>query len=909
MAIVIDSERPSGSPPRRELKFTTRIGLLFGALGLLALLATMAYSLKVAQDGLYTDIENNLAQRERAVANLISGRMELLNVYLQSASANRVFADLVSTDQPADFQAFASELAFLFQDSAMAADLDVMFLLNTDNELLIDAGLPLYNIDGLLADISSPIQYTGDWQLVRTEELTALVRAVPIFDPATIRLRGYLFVGLALGQNRSLMEQLVAGADVDGLAIDDGTSLIKRYQDRAFAPEGEVSITSSEPVNHDGFYMRRGSVSIDGLNQPLWLTIALDEARFTSLYDDYWRIFLLLSGGFLALLIAAAWLINWSNNRAINNLTRFISAIQQGHKHERYQPGGVYEYNQVGFAMERMVEDLNVAATVFESANGMIVTDSNMHILRVNQAFTEMTGYRPQDIVGRHLSYLDMYDEKESLFDQIAQTLNEEGAWQGDVWSRRSTGEAYPQWTSVTAVLGGLDRTIQNYVVTMIDTSETREAETRIEQLAFYDQLTELPNRELLRERLDKALKNSDQNRMFGALIHIDLDDFKTVNDSGGYEVGDRLLARVAVKLTRSVRPMDTVARVGGDEFCLILEDLGLTDKSALQRAEFYTNQVFQAINTPLIVDDHDYYLAASIGITLFQGKSDSVTSLMKQAELAMYQAKRESRNGRRFYNPRMQEQVLEYVSMATDMRNGLRNGEFVPYFQPQVDAVDRITGYELLLRWHHGQRGVVSPVEFIPVAEDNGMIVALGNQVLSRACQEVAAWSSDPRRSDLTLAVNISARQLRQPDFVDQVSRIIQESGCDPTRLKLEITESMLMEDIQDSVEKMRRLKLLGVRFALDDFGTGYSSLSYLKRLPLDELKIDKSFVRDLLSDPYDADIARTIVSLALSLNIDVIAEGVETREQRDRLAEFGCYAYQGYFYGKPVPFEELAA
>lgn len=909
MALVIDSERPSGSSPRRELKFTTRIGLLFGALGLLALLATMAYSLRVAQNGLYADIANNLEQRHRTVARLIGDRMGLLDVYLQSASANRVFSDLVVAEQPADFQAFASELAFLFQDSAMAADLDVMFLLDTENELLIDTGLPLYNIDGLLADMRSPIQYTGDWQLVRTDALTALLRAVPIFDPATVRLRGYLFVGLALGQNRSLMERLVTDADVDGLAIDDGESLIKRYQDLAFTPDDEVSLTASEPIRHNGFYIQRDSVVVPGLAQPLWLTVALDEGRFASIYDDYWRIFLLLSGGFLALLMAAAWLINWSNNRAINNLTRFISAIQQGRRHERYQPGGVYEYNQVGFAMERMVEDLNIAATVFESANGMIVTDANMDILRVNQAFTEITGYRPQDIVGRHLSYIDMYDEKDRLFEQISHTLSEEGVWQGDVWSRRSTGEAYPQWTSVTAVLGGVDRTIQNYVVTMIDTSETREAETRIEQLAFYDQLTELPNRELLRERLDKALKNSDQSLMFGALIHIDLDDFKTVNDTGGYEVGDRLLARLAVKLTRSVRPMDTVARVGGDEFCLILEDLGQSDKLALQRAEFYTNQVFKAINTPLVVDDRDYYLATSIGITLFQGTSDSVTSLMKQAELAMYQAKRESRNGRRFYNPRMQEQVLEYVSMAADMRNGLSNGEFVPYFQPQVDALDRITGYELLLRWHHDQRGVVSPMEFIPVAEDNGMIVALGNQVLSRACREVAEWASDPQRRELTLAVNISARQLRQPDFTDQVTRIIEASGCDPSRLKLEITESMLMDDIQDSVEKIVRLKALGVRFALDDFGTGYSSLSYLKRLPLDELKIDKSFVRDLLTDPYDADIARTIVSLALSLGIDVIAEGVETREQRDRLAEFGCYAYQGYFYGKPVPFEELAA
>lgn len=909
LSMAIKTSRAARRPRQRphwELRFTTRTGLLFGLLSLLALAVTMTWSLRNAQVNLDAEIDNSLHQHLRSVESLLETRLNLLDVYLQSASANRVFADIVETDQM-DFEQFASELAFLFQDSAMGAHLDVMFLLDLQNELMIDAGLPLYDIAPFLTELRSPITYTNHWRLAETEALTMLVRAVPIFDPASIRLRGYLFAGLALGENRSFINFLADRSGVNQLIIDSGAEPVIAYGDGLLPDEGMTALHAGDVVHGNGHYFLRSQVELEQLSEPLWVTVGLTEARFTSLFDNYWRIFLLLSGGFLLLLFLAATVLNWNHARAISKLTRFISAIRQGRRDARYQPGGVLEYNEVGFAMQEMVEDLNLAATVFESADGMVVTDSDQIILRVNRAFTEMTGFAAGEVVGQPLSMIPLLDQGRDLHPEIAVALMREQSWQGEVWSRRRSGDSYPLWVTVTAVMASDGAAITNYVATMIDTSETREAERRIEQLAFYDQLTGLPNRQLLRERLEQAMLGGVESHQYCALVYIDLDDFKTINDTRGHEVGDQLLRTMAGRLSDCVKRNDTVARIGGDEFCLVLEDLGPSDSVALQQTEWMVSLILKAVNRPLAIENIEHFVHGSIGITLFQGDDVPLDDLLKQAELAMYQAKQEARNGRRFFNPRMQARVLEYVALASDMRKGLDNGEFLPYYQPQVDAAGQVTGFELLIRWHHGRRGVITPADFIPVAEDNGLIIQLGSQVLEMAGALLSSWTRRPETSSLTLAVNISARQLHQTDFVEVVSRMIRRFQIDASRLKLELTESMLLEDVDDSIDKMMRLRALGVRFSLDDFGTGYSSLSYLKRLPLDQLKIDKSFVRDLLTDPYDADIARTIVSLARGLGLEVIAEGVETEEQRDCLAAYGCEHYQGYFYGRPMPLEDL--
>lgn len=447
------------------------------------------------------------------------------------------------------------------------------------------------------------------------------------------------------------------------------------------------------------------------------------------------------------------------------------------------------------------------------------------------------------------------------------------------------------------------------------DITERKAAAEKIEQLAFYDPLTALPNRRLLSDRLEQAITSSARHHRYCALMLLDMDDFKGLNDTMGHDVGDQFLVEVARRLESMVREGDTVARHGGDEFVVILEDLS-DDAIAPMQAEQVAVKILKAVSEPYVLKLRDkqgemtersYYCTSSIGITLFRGNALSTDELLRRADTAMYQAKAAGRNSLRFFDPEMQAAVEARTALDGDLREAILGNQFELYYQAQVNGEGQLTGAEALLRWSHAQRGKVSPVDFIPLAEASGMILPLGHWVLQMACAQLARWASDPHKAHLTLAVNVSARQLKMPNFVEEVLAIVAHHGANPHRLKLELTESLLVEDIDDVIDKMSALKREGVSFSLDDFGTGYSSLSYLKRLPLDQLKIDRSFVRDVLTDPNDATIACTIVALARSLGINVIAEGVETEAQREFLAANGCHAYQGYLFGRPVSIDQL--
>lgn len=442
---------------------------------------------------------------------------------------------------------------------------------------------------------------------------------------------------------------------------------------------------------------------------------------------------------------------------------------------------------------------------------------------------------------------------------------------------------------------------------TVMDITARKAAEDEIRQLAFYDPLTSLPNRRLLTDRLYHALAASTRNKRHGALLFIDLDNFKTINDTLGHDKGDLLLQLVAKRLSSCVRVGDTVARQGGDEFIVMLMDLSeVTEEAALQ-TEAIGEKIRDILSRPYQFPDHVYHNTTSIGATLFDGHPESTSELLKRADLAMYQAKAAGRNVLRFFEADMQAAVTLRAELETALRQGLQDGQFLLYYQAQVDDAGCVTGAEALVRWQHPVRGLVSPAEFISAAEVTGLILPLGRWVLESACAQLTAWSSRPTTAHLTVAVNVSARQFRQPDFVEQVVELLERTGADARKLKLELTESMLLDNVEQIIAKMSALKALGVGFSLDDFGTGYSSLSYLKRLPLDQLKIDKSFVRDVLTDPNDAAIVRTIVALAQSLGLSVIAEGVETEAQRDFLAGNGCNAYQGYLYSLPLALEQF--
>lgn len=437
-----------------------------------------------------------------------------------------------------------------------------------------------------------------------------------------------------------------------------------------------------------------------------------------------------------------------------------------------------------------------------------------------------------------------------------------------------------------------------------------KEAAEKINELAFFDQLTGLPNRTLLIDRLKQSMAASSRNNTYGALLLIDLDNFKTLNDTLGHDMGDLLLKRVGQRLTTSIRSGDTVARFGGDEFVLVLQGLDMVETDAASQVETVAGKILSALNQPYQLDDVSYRCTPSIGVTLFKGQMAS-DDLLKQADLAMYRSKAAGRNAIRFFDPAMEAAVVERATLEADLREALQRRQFLLNYQPQVVHSDRVIGAEVLLRWQHASRGMIFPAKFIPLAEETGLILPLGEWVLETACIQLAEWAKRPEMAHLTIAVNVSALQFHQHDFVARVLAILKRTGADPQRLKLELTESLLVANVEDIIEKMVALKASGVSFSLDDFGTGYSSLSYLKRLPLEQLKIDRSFVRDLLDDPDDAAIAKTIVALAESLRIDVIAEGVETAEQRDLLENLGCHVYQGYLFSRPLPlaaFERFA-
>jgi diguanylate cyclase (GGDEF)-like protein/PAS domain S-box-containing protein len=553
--------------------------------------------------------------------------------------------------------------------------------------------------------------------------------------------------------------------------------------------------------------------------------------------------------------------------------------------------------------------ELQLAAAAFDTQEAMLITDARGVIVRVNRAFSEITGYSAEEAVGQTPKILQSGRHDADFYRAMWESINRTGGWQGELWDRRKNGEVYPKWLTISAVKD-IDGVVTHYVGAHFDISMRKQAEEKIASLAFFDQLTGLPNRTLLLDRLRQGVTASTRNGSYCALLFLDLDKFKALNDTLGHDMGDLLLKQVGERLTGCVRAGDTVARLGGDEFVVMLANLSLNQEDAANQTEIIGEKILAALNRTYQLKDVEYHSTPSIGATVFSGPITEIEAILKQADLAMYKAKEAGRNTLRFFDPNMEIAVMKRAALEHDLRLAITGSQFLLHYQPQLEN-GRLTGSEALVRWRHPERGMVSPADFIPLAEETGLILPLGHWVLESACAQLAQWASRPALAHLTVAVNVSARQFSQPDFVDQVLKALRHAGANPQRLKLELTESLLVDNVEEVIEKMGALKARGVGFSLDDFGTGYSSLSYLKRLPLDQLKIDQSFVRDVLIDPNDAAIAKTIIALARSLGLTVIAEGVETEAQQNFLASSGCHAYQGYFFSRPLPvagFDEFA-
>ncbi|WP_462319906.1 sensor domain-containing protein [Halochromatium sp.] len=567
--------------------------------------------------------------------------------------------------------------------------------------------------------------------------------------------------------------------------------------------------------------------------------------------------------------------------------------------------GGIVIFTEDITTQKEAEREMRIAAKAFDIRQAMIITDADQRILRVNRAFCRTTGYRQDEVIGRTPALLKSGQHDAAFYQTMWQQIEEQDQWQGEVANRRKNGQIYPEWLSISAVRDDEGR-VSHYVGAFEDMSQHKQAEARIHSLSYFDVLTNLPNRRLFIDRLQQALRSSQRLGHRGAVFFIDLDDFSALNDTQGHDIGDKVLIEIARSLLGAVHTDDTVARLGGDEFVVVVEDLDAQAEDAMLEVKQLGEHLLAAIRQPLEVEGSRYVITASMGICLFDGAVDSVTELLKRADASMFQVRKLGRDRLHFFDPEMQQALEQRVAVEGRLRQAIP-AQLRLHYQPQVNAQGRILGAEALVRWQDSEQGLVSPAAFIPLAEDSGLILPMGRWILRTACDQLNRWRDDPLLQHLSLSVNVSAKQLQQADFGDQVVEVLRQSEANPRRLKLEITETLLFEHLDRVVVTMSQLKAVGIQFSLDDFGTGFSSLSYLKRLPFDQLKIDQSFVRDLATDDNDAAIVRTIIALGKSLGLEVIAEGVETETARDFLAAQGCERYQGFYFAEPMSIENF--
>ena len=565
----------------------------------------------------------------------------------------------------------------------------------------------------------------------------------------------------------------------------------------------------------------------------------------------------------------------------------------------------MFRFRQMVNTLQKNEEDLKIAAIAFQTHEAILVTDVDKKIIRINKAFTRIMGYSESDILGKTPEVFASERQDEFFYKNFWNTINNEGKWSGEIWNRRKNGEIFPEWQTVSAVKDEQDK-ITHYISFFSDITEYKLAEKEIEKLAFYDPLTKLPNRRLLHERLEHELNIAKRYQRAGILFFLDLDHFKHINDSLGHSMGDQLLIKTAKRLQSLLRESDTAVRLGGDEFVILVSAQDGIHSDLLEQSSIIAEKIINIINSPYLIGEHEFFVSASIGITLFTGNDETVDILLKRADTAMYQAKDAGRNTFRFYQQSMQEATDSRLLIEKNLRAAISKNEISLHYQPQLSDDNKLIGAEALIRWKHSELGMIPPVEFIPIAEETGLIIPIGQWVVEMVCKQINRWDKQkihiPR-----VAINISAKQFHQADFVSMLVHTVFEHQIKPGRVMLEITEGVFLDNLEEAIDKMNALKQNGFTFSIDDFGTGYSSLTYLKRLPFDQLKIDQSFVLGLVNQSTDVAIVKAIIAMAQSMNLNLIAEGVETAEHLKYLYEFGCHDYQGYYFSKPLPAEQL--
>ncbi|MDD5384335.1 MAG: EAL domain-containing protein [Gallionella sp.] len=598
----------------------------------------------------------------------------------------------------------------------------------------------------------------------------------------------------------------------------------------------------------------------------------------------------------IAGIVLLAYLARWASKSIASGIRR----LELGSKKLRFVNN---KLSMTIDDLKKAGEQLQLSAQVFESSRDAItITDARGAIITVNEAFTTITGYPAAEVVGKNPKILQSGRHDAEYYRVMWASIQENGHWQGEIWNKRKNGEIYPEWLKITAVKN-LSQDTTNYIAVFSDITGDISAAERIQRLAYYDTLTDLPNRALLSDRLDLAIAHAKRSGYKCAVLFLDMDRFKNINDALGHSIGDQLLKSVATRLKECVREVDTVARMGGDEFVVVLDGMAETGNILT-----VARKMLHSLSQPYEVEGHNIRATPSIGISVYPEDGTDRESLIMNADSAMYHTKENGRNDFKFFVADMKTKVAEKLFIESDLRKALEHGQFVLHYQPQVDIkTGHIIGAEALIRWNHPTAGLISPAKFIPVAEESGLIVPLGEWILNEACRQNMAWQK-AELPPISIAVNLSAVQFRQQNLCQLISKVLSDTGLDPHYLELELTEGLVMSNTNSAIATLNRFKEMGVHISIDDFGTGYSSLSYLKHFPIDYLKIDQSFVRDITTNPDDAAITTAIINMAQGLNLRTIAEGVETADQLAFLRLHSCDVVQGYYFSRPVPATEFA-
>ncbi|MCK4840975.1 MAG: EAL domain-containing protein [Methylococcales bacterium] len=557
-------------------------------------------------------------------------------------------------------------------------------------------------------------------------------------------------------------------------------------------------------------------------------------------------------------------------------------------------------FKQMVDTLQKNEEDLKIAAIAFQTHEAILVTDGDGVIVRANNAFSRVSGYSEDEVIGKNPRLLKSEKQDDFFYKNFWNTIINEGKWSGKIWNRNKDGEIFAEWQTVSAVKDEHGN-ITHYVSFYSDVLEFKLAEKEIEKLAFYDPLTQLPNRRLLYERLEHELNIARRYQRAGILFFLDLDRFKQINDSLGHSIGDQLLIETAKRLQSLLRDTDTAVRLGGDEFIVLVSAQDGIHTDLLEQSNVIAEKIIKAISHPYFIADHELFITTSIGISLYTGIDETVDVLLKRADTAMYQAKESGRNTFRFYQKSMQDAVDARLQIESNLRLALKNKELSLYYQPQISDENNVIGVEALLQWKNPELGLVSPRDFIKIANETGLIVKIGQWIVELVCEQIIEWDKE----DVVIpyvAINISAKQFYQSDFVSKLVHVLADKKVQPDRIMLEITEDVFLGNLDEALDKMTALRAKGFSFAIDDFGTGYSSLTYLKELPFDQLKIDQSFVQGRPGHPIDTAIVKAIVVMAKSMGLELIAEGVETKQHVAYLSSFGCHYYQGFYFCKPT-------